>query len=75
MLAHVVRGDEGEFHRLVDVIGKLGKPASAHDGAIGRHHVDDPFATNDVADFMMNISFFLRLTFGKGQKPTVKALY
>ena len=44
ILAHLVRGHEGEFRRFVDVIGKFGKPTPRHDGAIGRHDVDDSSA-------------------------------
>jgi hypothetical protein len=44
ILARMVRGQEGEFHRFVGVIGEVGKPTPRHDGAIGRHNVDDSSA-------------------------------
>ena len=44
ILAHLVRGPEGEFRRFVGVVGKVGKPTLRHDDAIGRHDVDDSSA-------------------------------
>ena len=35
ILAHFVRGHEGDFRRFVDVIAKFGKPTPRHHRAIG----------------------------------------
>lgn len=37
--------------------------------------VDDPFTKNDVADFMLGLSFYLNVVFGREPPPDVLGLY